>query len=375
MSKRTRAEAFESSEEFQKEQIIQKLFSIKKEKEPKKLTYKNFPTLPIPEVNDRKLWVRKTHNKERQIEDFLKHTYFKYEAPIWAFIQIKEAYYYIKNGNRTYDAQEKILKNDYTWNNKTPNFEMLKAVQEGKGVKEYVKDFLSNKQIHKFLNSKYENIHQAMLDAYIPEETNRTLKAFIMSNTYYFRINIPHNNIQIRLLNYLIKHNVDADTAQEIYDYVRDRSYSRVGEIRDLDGEYIKAEDFFKRSLGTIIAASNDWHLLQLNLKNNKKVVWEKTIQDFETGLFTFKEITDNRTLSAEGNKMHHCVGSYAQRCVNGESRIISVKEDLVSVLTMEVDSKDRIIQIRGKYNRHMTPNENRHVIKFANERKLTIKI
>lgn len=375
MSKRTRAEAFESSKEFQKEQIIQKLFSVKKEKEPKKLTYKNFPTLPIPEVNDRKLWVRKTHNKERQIEDFLKHTYFKYEAPVWAFTQIKETYDYIKKGNRSYDAQEKILKNDYTWNNKTPNIEFLNCVQEGKGVKEHVKDFLSNKQIHKFLNSKYENIHQAMLDAYVPEETNRTLKAFIMSNAYYFRINIPHNNIQIRLLNYLIKHNADADTAQEIYDYVRDRSYTRVNEIRDLDGEYIKAEDFFKRSLGTIITSSNEWHLLQLNLKNNKKVVWEKTIEDFETGLFTFKEITDNRTLSSEGNKMRHCVGSYARRCVTGESRIISVKEDLVSVLTMEVDSKDRIIQIRGKYNRHMTPHENRHVIKFANERKLTIKI
>jgi hypothetical protein len=48
--------------------------------------------------------------------------------------------------------------------------------------------------------------------------------------------------------------------------------------MTDENGNRVRADDFFKKGLGTIIKLSNDWHLVQQNLKQNKFVQWEKNL-------------------------------------------------------------------------------------------------
>jgi hypothetical protein len=68
-------------------------------------------------------------------------------------------------------------------------------------------------------------------------------------------------------------------------------------------------------------------------------------------------ELTNGAQLRTEGRALHHCVGSYADRCFRGASRIWSLRarrgEKVRHVLTIEVDMKRRtVVQARGWGNR-----------------------
>jgi len=69
--------------------------------------------------------------------------------------------------------------------------------------------------------------------------------------------------------------------------------------------------------------------------------------------MWELMELTDGAQLRAEGAALHHCVGSYADRCWRGASHIWSLRrrrgEKMRHVLTIEIDMKRRaIIQARG---------------------------
>ena len=68
-------------------------------------------------------------------------------------------------------------------------------------------------------------------------------------------------------------------------------------------------------------------------------------------------ELTNSAQLRSEGSVLHHCVGSYADRCYRGNSSIWSLRlwqgEKIHHVLTVEVDPRRRaVIQARGRANR-----------------------
>jgi hypothetical protein len=50
-----------------------------------------------------------------------------------------------------------------------------------------------------------------------------------------------------------------------------------------------------------------------------------------------FVELCSQVELNAEGRDLHHCVGSYASRCVQGSRAIVSMRCEGVRVLTLEV--------------------------------------
>jgi hypothetical protein len=68
-------------------------------------------------------------------------------------------------------------------------------------------------------------------------------------------------------------------------------------------------------------------------------------------------ELTSAALLREEGAALKHCVASYGRRCVNGDSRIWSLRRRREGaarpVLTIEVDPRRRaVVQVRGLYNR-----------------------
>jgi hypothetical protein len=68
-------------------------------------------------------------------------------------------------------------------------------------------------------------------------------------------------------------------------------------------------------------------------------------------------ELTNGEQLRSEGAALHHCVGSYADRCWRGLSRIWSLRaqrgDKVRHILTIEVDPRRRVVvQARGWKNR-----------------------
>jgi hypothetical protein len=68
-------------------------------------------------------------------------------------------------------------------------------------------------------------------------------------------------------------------------------------------------------------------------------------------------ELTNGAQLRTEGTALHHCVGSYADRCWRGTSRIWSLRvrrgDKVRHMLTIEVDLRRRaVVQARGWGNR-----------------------
>jgi hypothetical protein len=74
-------------------------------------------------------------------------------------------------------------------------------------------------------------------------------------------------------------------------------------------------------------------------------------------------ELTNSEQLRIEGASLHHCVGSYADRCCRGMSRIWSLRSwrgvKLRHVLTIEVDPKRQaVVQARGSAKRAASGNQ-----------------
>lgn len=387
MSKRAKAEIQTLNEEKYNKSVEQfarfsKMAKSAQKEKNKNYKYSDFPELPLLEVNDKTKWVRKSHNKDKQLEEYIKFTYFKYQAPVWCVEFIK---YMIKEKNKdSYEARINFTElNKDTYLNCVLLKDLIQACQLGKGFKELLNYYLTKKEIHYFLNSKETTLGSALLDAKLKDTSlNKNSKKWFLtrSDTYSDYFKTGERTIRYNLMMFSIKHNLDENEIQEISDFVtnnRRAGYFSSKQFRngselmiDENGNSVRADDFFKKGLGTIIKLSNDWHLVQQNLKQNKFVQWEKTYEDFELNGYSFSEITDNRALSEEGKKMGHCVGSYASKCVSGRCQIISMKHLGQRLITIEINNR-RIVQVRGKYNRSSNNTEQFFINRFASERNL----
>ena len=84
---------------------------------------------------------------------------------------------------------------------------------------------------------------------------------------------------------------------------------------------------------------------------------WE--LREGEAIAWTVRELTSSRALAEETRAMHHCVASYAHRCVQGTTAIVSLCADGVRRVTVELDPfRRRIVQVRGLCNRAALPAE-----------------
>ena len=192
MSKRFKAEIeFKKNtkeEEFNRKLLHNIKVAERKQKEKNKnLNANDFPIIKeIPEHRDRNLWKRKSYNKDKQIEEFIGYTYFKYEAPFWAIKYIEYIISGINNiiernpnlknikNNISNHVQYKLEKDEFIFC--VSNGELLFSAMNGKGIKTLLYDLLTNKEIHYFLTSKEESITGALLDA--------KLKTFNLNNFF-----------------------------------------------------------------------------------------------------------------------------------------------------------------------------------------------
>lgn len=91
--------------------------------------------------------------------------------------------------------------------------------------------------------------------------------------------------------------------------------------------------------------------------KRKKLGSWKphKTIQHYELYPYKIVELTNKQMLQNEGLVMNHCVGSYAQQCLNGHCTIWSLREkkqnNWFSLVTIELDRNKTVRQASARFN------------------------
>lgn len=373
------------------------MFNIKK----RKLRHTDFPKINyINEIKDRTLWKAKSHNEEKQINEFIAFTYFKYEAPIWAIEKIKkqinetlklneelekaisdkefELKTSKKISTRT-EAQLKYIKekinnqekyfNDkfkFSLINKIENEDFFKSIQNGCGYFELLKKELTKKEIrHLVFNSKQETLQNAVYEAKLSSIIeNKVFIQFIIERYSHTSFNL-YKEAYI----YLMKNKVEKSEWTELLDYITAKTRAK-GHMF-IDDQIIEKKDFFKRSINRIREESNIWHINQIKAKEAKYVAWDNTIKDMilekTNTIWTIEELCSTKDLLKEGKSMSHCVGGYASKCINGESKIVSIKKNGNSHVTLEIRG-NRIVQAKMKYNVSPDRTEELIINEFCNK-------
>ena len=105
----------------------------------------------------------------------------------------------------------------------------------------------------------------------------------------------------------------------------------------------------------------------KITIKKYKNSVFEEFISpDKEYDGFEFIQMRTAQDLVDEGKAMHHCVGSYADRCASGKSIIFSMRKNERSYVTIELDP--RTYGISQQYTLHDITVTNRKVLDIINE-------
>lgn len=113
----------------------------------------------------------------------------------------------------------------------------------------------------------------------------------------------------------------------------------------------------------------------QKNVIYNKlKTEYEKKYK-FDNGNMTIVVPNGCEDICAEGQKLHHCVGTYIDRVCKGSSVILFVRniDDIAKPFyTMELQG-NTMIQVRGFGNKSVTPNVRDFITDFAKKKKLVM--
>lgn len=97
-----------------------------------------------------------------------------------------------------------------------------------------------------------------------------------------------------------------------------------------------------------LAAGSQQWHL-EVQTASVGTWSWDPIGLSWASadGVWTARELSSAASLAEEGAAMHHCVGSYAQHCLNGGSRVISILKNGERSSTLELST--RIMSENGR--------------------------
>jgi hypothetical protein len=105
---------------------------------------------------------------------------------------------------------------------------------------------------------------------------------------------------------------------------------------------------------------------------------WSPTVQDrAKQRQYVVIQLRTAADLVAETRAMHHCVASYAEKCIAGHASIWSLRHRMGGqtdrLLTIEVDGQWRAVQVRGFANRLAYPDERNILERWAKARGITL--
>ena len=278
----------------------------------------------------------KTYNRFSQLSELLRFLFCKFKTPTFM-----DSLWFNRPGGYIYG--------DYS------NF-----IEYGSGVSpkqwSHFNLKFTNKMYHYFINSKYKEFNNAILDAIVKgNEGSTELVNKLINTTIIEKVEIHKIH---KFISWISKQGdmISLNQLQEIIDFL-----------------YAQHNDFnFKgRTLKSMCDMSNKWHNEIQQAKITKQFKWEPKLKNENNSIiqndviYTFKELESIKELSEEGKALHHCVYSYNNECSKGLCSIVSMKKDIQKLLTIEIRN-NKICQIKGNCNRLPTSQENNIIYKWA---------
>ena len=101
---------------------------------------------------------------------------------------------------------------------------------------------------------------------------------------------------------------------------------------------------------------SDAWHrALLITVDPSKDVRWPALLPRYAMGAFLAVELDSGFLLAEEGLEQRHCIGTYANACASGATRVFSLRRHGKRTATIELqrghDDNWHMVQIRGKAN------------------------
>lgn len=240
------------------------------------------------------------------------------------------------------------------------------------GMEDNIRKF-TKKDFHKLSKNSSLNIDILLRKIELEKYTDNKILINSILNSRFSERSETHDDLLFELMIFTENENMfDRNQFLPLFDYV---NY--------LKNEYRREErDFFlkRRSLVILMNGMHEWH--KSIGRDDRYPIWTGSgIEDFKhivgndefeenNIVYTIKELKTSEQLRDEGKALSHCVGSYASSCYHGRCFIFSlVKRENFNekrLITIEVDSNRRIVQIRGKFNRFPKENEKNIIERWA---------
>ena len=221
-----------------------------------------------------------------------------------------------------------------------------------------------NINIVKMIEQLYKNNIVDFYNKFNKYITSMTLNSI----KYIYKLNTDYNISLKKLSNYLnncfykqfLYSNSVNDIINEIYDvFVMRKTLGYI--TKELPSDLITEHDLLTRKISIQEDKNKDKMYreyiykdniyLEFNNKNSKyKVILPKNLKE----------------IIKEGEEMHHCVGTYIDRILKRNSKILFIrnKEDVSDRATLELDQNDNMVQIKSKYNN----SPSKELLNFYNE-------
>lgn len=177
------------------------------------------------------------------------------------------------------------------------------------------------------------------------------------------------------MMRYIKEHLKSKEEIREYHDYLQ----MAAGLGYDLNDEYILYPKDMKQRHDQYVREGNERDLKIKKMEDaEKEEAYRKTVKkrkwknyEMESGELLLRLPDTPVDIREEGNRQHHCVATYIDRMVKGETCIVFIRKKEnpeESFYTMEV-REGNVVQVRGKYNREPPEEVKRFVEEFKRKK------
>lgn len=240
----------------------------------------------------------------------------------------------------------------------------------GSPYKEVYKEFLSKKEVHRFLYCRYDldyykSIIYAIARTFVDDDAIalRLAHSKIVDQDY-------HDPFWRDVIRFFAANSTTKEKLNDLIDYIANAKHT---------------DTSFSLKGRTLTSLSNLMEVWHRELRLIKKIGHHKwdglALPDWgyikDKDYWSISQILDGKKLAKEGAEMHHCVYSYRYQCAKGRIGIFSLvvkrehSKEEKRALTIEVTEDAVVVQVRGFANRVANAEENFILKKWCGENNL----
>ena len=178
---------------------------------------------------------------------------------------------------------------------------------------------------------------------------------------------------------------------ERIVSYLNAQRFARVfiDDYGQLGREEVKKFDLKGKTVNSLMREVKHWenannyydgnnqHLITWTPAKVRNFLYQANKADKRSPVYRIMQLTNNFAIQREGEVMRHCVGSYLERCTDGETSIWALTATTYNgvkpLLTIQVHKAKTIVQVRGKNNSMPTVENSNLVRQWAKREKLRI--